>query len=58
LFDAEKPEDIDRIAELEAPIMTEAIEAYKATIASEKFKLLERMRSDAKNLDDGPVSRQ
>ena len=48
LFDAETEEELQQIETLEAPLMQQAIEAYRSITATEEFKTLERMRSDAR----------
>jgi predicted transposase/invertase (TIGR01784 family) len=47
LFSAKTEEVLQKIADLEVPIMKEAIEAYRHVSATEEFQRLERMRSDA-----------
>jgi predicted transposase/invertase (TIGR01784 family) len=49
LFDAETEEDIQRIDALEVTVMKQAIKAYRSVTATEEFKTLERMRSDARH---------
>jgi predicted transposase/invertase (TIGR01784 family) len=48
LFDADTEEELRRIEETEAPIMKQAINAYRGVTAAEEFRTLERMRSDAR----------
>jgi predicted transposase/invertase (TIGR01784 family) len=48
LFDANTEEELRQIEELEAPIMKQAIRAYRSVTATEEFRALERMRSDAR----------
>ena len=49
LFDAETEEELKQIEILEAPDMQQAIEAYRSITATEEFRTLERMRSDARH---------
>jgi predicted transposase/invertase (TIGR01784 family) len=49
LFDAETEEELRQIEALEAPIMNEAIGAYRSVTATEEFRTLERMRADARH---------
>ena len=48
LFDADTEEELKQIEALEVPLMQEAIEAYRSITATEEFRTLERMRSDAR----------
>jgi predicted transposase/invertase (TIGR01784 family) len=47
LFDAKTEEELKRIEESEVKEMQQAIEAYRSITATEEFRTLERMRSDA-----------
>jgi uncharacterized protein YbjQ (UPF0145 family) len=49
LFDAETEEDLRRIEEMGVPVMKQAIGAYRSVTATEEFRALERMRSDARH---------
>jgi predicted transposase/invertase (TIGR01784 family) len=49
LFDASTDEELQQIEETEAPIMKQAISAYRSVTATEEFRTLERMRSDARH---------
>ena len=49
LFDAETEEELRQIEALGAPIMNQAIEAYRSITATEEFRTLERMRADARH---------
>ena len=49
LFDAETEEELRQIEALGAPIMNQAIEAYRSITATEEFRTLERMRTDARH---------
>jgi predicted transposase/invertase (TIGR01784 family) len=49
LFDAETEEDLKKIESLEAPVMKQAIGAYRSITATEEFKELERLRSRARH---------
>jgi predicted transposase/invertase (TIGR01784 family) len=48
LFSAETEEELKQIEALEVPIMEQAIRAYKSITATDEFRTLERMRSDAR----------
>ena len=48
LFDAETEEELKQIEALEVPDMQQAIKAYRSITATEEFRTLERMRSDAR----------
>ena len=48
LFDAETEEDLAKLEALEVSDMQQAIEAYRYVSATEEFRALERMRSDAR----------
>ena len=48
LFDAETEEDLAKLEALEVPDMQQAIKAYRHVSATEEFRSLERMRSDAR----------
>jgi len=48
LFDAETEEDLAKIEALEVSDMQNAIKAYRHVSATEEFRSLERMRSDAR----------
>jgi hypothetical protein len=47
LFDAETEEELRQIEALGAPIMDQAIGAYRRIMTTEEFRTLERMRADA-----------
>jgi predicted transposase/invertase (TIGR01784 family) len=49
LFDAETEEELIQIEALGAPIMNQAIGAYRSITTTEEFRTLERMRADARN---------
>ena len=49
LLNSQTEEDIKRIEDMEAPIMKQAIEAYRTVTATDEFRQLERMRADARN---------
>jgi len=49
LFKANTEEDIKKIEALEVPIMDQAITAYRSVTATDEFRTLERMRSDARH---------
>jgi len=49
LFKAETEEDLEKIAALGVPVMSQAIEAYRHVAATNEFKELERMRSKARH---------
>jgi len=49
LFNAKTEEDLEKIAKLEVPIMSEALRAYRHVAASDEFKERERMRSKARH---------
>jgi len=49
LFKANTEEDIKKIEALGVSIMDQAITAYRSVTATEEFRTLERMRSDARN---------
>jgi len=49
LFKAETKEELERIAELEVPIMEKAINAYHKITVSPEFRELERLRSRARH---------
>jgi hypothetical protein len=48
LFDAETEEELKQIELMEVPDMQQAIKAYRHITATDEFKTLERMRSDAR----------
>jgi predicted transposase/invertase (TIGR01784 family) len=48
LFDAETEEELKQIEALEVPDMQQAIKAYRSITATDEFRTLERMRSDAR----------
>ena len=48
LFDAETEEELKQIESLEVPDMQQAINAYRSITATDEFRTLERMRSDAR----------
>ena len=49
LFKAETEEELKRIEELGAPIMEQAIKAYRHITATDEFKEMERLRSRARH---------
>jgi hypothetical protein len=49
LFDAETEEELSQIEALGAEVMNQAIEAYRSITATEEFRTLERMRTDARH---------
>jgi predicted transposase/invertase (TIGR01784 family) len=49
LFKAETEEELTKIEEMEVPIMSEAIGAYRHVAASPEFREIERMRSKARH---------
>jgi predicted transposase/invertase (TIGR01784 family) len=49
LFDAKTEEELKHIESLEVTVMEQAIKAYRSITATEEFRTLERMRSDALN---------
>ena len=51
LFNAKTEEDLKRIEDMEVPVMTQAITAYRAVTAADEFRQLERMRADARNIE-------
>jgi hypothetical protein len=48
LFKVKTEEELNRIQELEVPIMEQTIQAYRSITATSEFQTLERMRSDAR----------
>ena len=48
LFDAETEEELTQIEALEVPVMQQAIQAFRSITATDEFRTLERMRSDAR----------
>jgi predicted nucleic acid-binding protein len=44
LFRAKTEEELNRLKELEVPVVSQAIEAYRTVMASDEFKELERLR--------------
>ena len=49
LFKAETEEELSKIQELGAPVMEQAIEAYRQITATNEFKEIERLRSRARH---------
>ena len=49
LFNAKTEEDLEEIAKMEVPVMSQAIEAYRHVATTPEFKELERMRSKARH---------
>ena len=49
LFDADTEEELEQIELLGVPDMTQAIKAYRQVAATDEFRSLERMRSDARH---------
>ncbi|MDR3209769.1 MAG: Rpn family recombination-promoting nuclease/putative transposase, partial [Oscillospiraceae bacterium] len=49
LFDAETEEELKQIEELGVEVMEQAITAYRRVTATDEFRTLERMRSDARH---------
>jgi hypothetical protein len=49
LFDAETEEELSQIEALGAKVMNQAIGAYRSITATEEFRTLERMRTDARH---------
>jgi hypothetical protein len=49
LFRAKTEEELEQLERLEAPIVTQAIEAYRAITVSKEFEELERLRSRARH---------
>jgi predicted transposase/invertase (TIGR01784 family) len=49
LFDAETEEELRQIEALGAKVMNQAIGAYRSITATEEFRTLERMRTDARH---------
>jgi hypothetical protein len=49
LFNAETEEELTQLERLEVPVLKQAIGAYRSITATEEFKTLERMRSDARH---------
>jgi predicted transposase/invertase (TIGR01784 family) len=49
LFNADTEEELKKIEAMEAPIMSQAIEAYRSITATDEFKELERLRSLARH---------
>jgi hypothetical protein len=49
LFNAETEEELKQIEAMEAPIMKQAIDAYRNITATDEFKELERLRSLARH---------
>jgi len=56
LFDAETEEELKKIESLEVPDMQQAIEAYRSITATDEFRTLERMRSDARHNEASALS--
>jgi hypothetical protein len=49
LLKAEAEEDLKRIESMGVPVMKEAIEAYRSVAATNEFREIERLRSDARH---------
>ena len=49
LFKAKTEDDINKILNLEVPIMKEAVNAYRKVSASDEYKELERMKSKSRH---------
>jgi hypothetical protein len=49
LFRAKTEEDVNKLEILEVPVVTQAIEAYRAVTVSDEFKELERLRDLARH---------
>ena len=49
LFNAQTEEDLKKIEEMEVPVMSEAIAAYRHVAASDEFIRREKMRSKARH---------
>ena len=49
LFRAKTEEDLTRLEEMEVPIVTRAIGAYREVVVSSEFRELERLRADARH---------
>lgn len=49
LFRAKTEEDLKQLEELEVPVMTQAISAYREVVVSPEFRELERLRADARH---------
>jgi hypothetical protein len=49
LFRAKTEEELSRLEALEAPIVTQAIEAYREITVSPEFREAERLRADARH---------
>ena len=49
LFKAETEEELERIKEMEVPVMSQAIDAYYTITASSEFREKERLRTKARH---------
>jgi hypothetical protein len=49
LFKAKTEEDLTRLEELEVPVVTQAIKAYREVTVSDEFRELERLRFKARH---------
>ena len=49
LFRAKTEEDLKQLEELEVPVVTQAIGAYREVMVSPEFRELERLRADARH---------
>ena len=49
LFKAQTEDDINKILNLEVPIMKEAVNAFRKVSASDEYKELERMKSKSRH---------
>jgi predicted transposase/invertase (TIGR01784 family) len=56
LFKAETEEEMAEIKTKGGPIMAQAVEAYRHVSSTEKFKQLERMRSDAHHIAQASIA--
>ena len=56
LFAAETEEELQQIEALEVSLMRQAIEAYRSITATDEFRTLERMRSDARRNEAAALS--
>jgi predicted transposase/invertase (TIGR01784 family) len=49
LFKAETEEELEKIREMEVPVMSQAINAYYTITASSEFREMERLRAKARH---------
>ncbi|MCL2619625.1 MAG: Rpn family recombination-promoting nuclease/putative transposase [Defluviitaleaceae bacterium] len=49
LFKAKTEEDLEEIAKMEVPVMSQAIAAYRHVVATDEFKEIERLRAKARS---------